>query len=383
MPTANTREVDMQQQPPDQALGHHDEEDGLDPLVAHAAARIAYALNDLHRVGAAQVTARGSFQLVAGSQHYEVLVTTSDDDADESPMAVHIRPRPTTPSLLDGHAAHGHSPRKRRCHSPSEENEEHQDEPGQDATPTPLVSDQELLALLSTMRQSTTPQCLDHLRSLIDRLQTTWQSRSNPAWDPSSLSSAAAAVNHPRTTTSPLQEPANNPFTTTTTTITTPSPDPLDPDSPQTTATADAVKQQRELLSKQIQWVEECRRVSSHLTDQRTDTWRTTSAAFHDTNRQDRERFQHRMLIESSSHTHTLNQILAEVRAIGLHAQNMKWETPASFTPLPASNPTTVAYTAAVAPSRVARPQPPRFPEHGAQRSGAARRSSANGHNGA
>ncbi|KAF2026704.1 hypothetical protein EK21DRAFT_103052 [Setomelanomma holmii] len=65
----------------------------------------------------------------------------------------------------------------------------------------------------------------------------------------------------------------------------------------------------------QIKWVEDCRRVAAGIHDKSEDTWRTTSAGcWH----------------ESSMNTQTLNQILNEVKAIGLIAQSMEWETPSS-----------------------------------------------------
>lgn len=98
------------------------------------------------------------------------------------------------------------------------------------------------------------------------------------------------------------------------------------------------VQRQTKLLSSQIKWVEECRRVAADIHDKREDTWRTTSAAFHEQQRQNRENFQNRILQESSMQKQTLNQILNEVKAIGLYAQSMKWETPSSHLAYPPPN---------------------------------------------
>ncbi|KAF2630166.1 hypothetical protein BU25DRAFT_307543, partial [Macroventuria anomochaeta] len=91
---------------------------------------------------------------------------------------------------------------------------------------------------------------------------------------------------------------------------------------------AEVVRREAGLISRQIKWVEDCRRMANDAHVKREDTWRTSSAGFHDQQRQDRENFQKRMVHESAMHSQTLNQILNEVKAIGLYAQNMKWETP-------------------------------------------------------
>ncbi|PVH96787.1 hypothetical protein DM02DRAFT_631675 [Periconia macrospinosa] len=383
--------------PPEQGHGqprHHalpleyEPEADLDPLVAHAAARIAYALNDLKRGlderdgdSPASANLKGAFQLLSGSQHFDITIATSDERED-APVTVDARLRrrdvsKTRTAAQDRTTAHtssstsssaiegdhdGARKRKRLDHDtdPSQP-DRNVNSTQNNHVALPIVPDEELLALITKLRNSTNPESIEGLRSLIHGLHKTWQAeqRSNPQFNPSSLSSAAARVQQqqdpqPSTTTSFPRPSADVPTNTST-----PS-NPASPSSPETVP--ELLKQQRELLSKQIQWVEECRRVASSLSDQRTETWRTTSAAFHDTNRVDRERFQHRILSESGVHAHLLNQILAEVRAIGLHAQSMKWETPASFGGPPPTvvggGPSPVVYAAPFPPARIA----PMFP---------------------
>ncbi|KAL1601744.1 hypothetical protein SLS60_006659 [Paraconiothyrium brasiliense] len=91
------------------------------------------------------------------------------------------------------------------------------------------------------------------------------------------------------------------------------------------------IRQESKLISSQIKWVEECRRVAADAHDRREENWRTSSATFHDKGRQERESFQSRILHEQGTQTQALNQILNEVRSFGLYVQSMKWETPGSL----------------------------------------------------
>jgi hypothetical protein len=92
----------------------------------------------------------------------------------------------------------------------------------------------------------------------------------------------------------------------------------------------DLIRSEAKLLSHQIKWVEDCRKVGAELHDKREETWRTSSAGFHDLQRQNREAFQQNMLHETGTQTRTLSRLLERVDAIGIHIQSMKWETPAS-----------------------------------------------------
>ena len=96
---------------------------------------------------------------------------------------------------------------------------------------------------------------------------------------------------------------------------------------------SDTIRKEAKQLSNQIRWVEECRRIASDAHDEREETWRTSSAAFHDKNRQDRESFEKRALNESAIQRNMLSQILTEVKTLASVAFSLKWETPAQFPP--------------------------------------------------
>ena len=96
---------------------------------------------------------------------------------------------------------------------------------------------------------------------------------------------------------------------------------------------SETIRKEAKQLSNQVRWVEECRRIASDAHDEREETWRTSSAAFHDKNRQDRESFEKRALNESATQRNMLSQILTEVKTLASVAFSLKWETPAQFPP--------------------------------------------------
>lgn len=124
----------------------------------------------------------------------------------------------------------------------------------------------------------------------------------------------------------------------------------------------DIVRREAGLISRQIKWVEDCRRMANDVHVKREDTWRTTSAGFHDQQRQNREEFQTWMVHESAKHSQMLNEILNEVKAIGLYAQNMKWETPSYLNYMPNVSP-----QVPTPPAFPAQPAAPALPVHPTQ----------------
>jgi hypothetical protein len=125
----------------------------------------------------------------------------------------------------------------------------------------------------------------------------------------------------------------------------------------------DTIQREFKLLSNQIRWLGECRKVGADLHDKREESWQTLAVGFHDRQRQDREAFHNRMLHESGAQSQTLsqqtqamnqhpqmlNQVLHEVATI---RQNIQGETPDVFPhppdlgpapPSPASQPNTSA----------------------------------------
>jgi hypothetical protein len=95
----------------------------------------------------------------------------------------------------------------------------------------------------------------------------------------------------------------------------------------------DLVRKESKQLSNQIRWVEQCRRIASEAHDAREETWRTSSAIYHDQARQNRENFEKRMLSESAMQGNLLNQIMSEVKGLASVALSLKWETPGQYPP--------------------------------------------------
>jgi hypothetical protein len=65
------------------------------------------------------------------------------------------------------------------------------------------------------------------------------------------------------------------------------------------TSIAETIRREAKLTSAQIKWVEDCRRIAADMHNQREETWRTSSASFHERQRQHREAFETRLLQET------------------------------------------------------------------------------------
>jgi hypothetical protein len=343
--------------------------EALGPLLAQTADRIAHVLNDLTREldsrDGAWADARGEFVLTLASQTF-VLSLTSDAYSKE--CSVRVQPQRKTPAETNGLApppskndAPTHMPRrasdadadaelvrdlvprKRRADEHGETSNKRQrtaDAVGQGMTP--LISKDDLDDLKSTLRedvQEDTIECVNHVQRLLRRFRQEWHNKSQS-------DDKQRLISHSQGFRNSLPSGA-----VAGTSIPSPSVDRDDPNP--SISIHDTVRQEAKLVSTQIKWVEECRRVAANLHNQREETWRTSSAGFHDRQRQDRENFQKRILHESSTQSQTLHQILNEVKATGLHTQNMKWETPNSHltylsppAPTPPAFPTKPASTA-------------------------------------
>jgi hypothetical protein len=327
--------------------------EALGPLVAQTADRIAHVLNDLTRELDSRdgvcAHARGEIALTLASQTF-VLSLASDARANECSVSVqpatshaptHM-PRRAADADADADFVRDLVPRRRKADEHGEAPTKRQrtgDTVGQDMTP--LISKDDLDDLLSTLRedvQEDRTESVNHVQRLFRRFREERHDNSQSHDEQRLISHTQASL---RTSLSSGAAPATS----------TPSPS-VYRDDP-TTFIHDTVRQEAKLVSTQIKWVEECRRVAADIHDKREETWRTSSAGFHDRQRQDRENFQNRILHESSTQSQTLNQILNEVKAIGLYAQNMKWETPNSHlayltppAPTPAAFPTKPASTA-------------------------------------
>jgi hypothetical protein len=271
--------------------------DALGPLLAQTADRIAHVLNDLTRELDSRAGvcshARGEIALTLASQTF-VLSLASDAHANECSVSV----QPATghaPTCLPRRASHAEPvrdvvPRKRKA-------DEHGETPtkrprtgdavGQDRTP--LISKDDLDDLLATLRdggKENITECVNHVQRLLRRF-------SDESHDKSQSDDEQRLILH---TEASLRTPLPSGAVPGTST---PLPS-LDRDDPNTLI-HDTVRQEAKLVSTQIKWVDECRRVAAGLHDKREEARRTTSAAFHDRQRQDRENFQNRILHESGA----------------------------------------------------------------------------------
>ncbi|KAF2827536.1 hypothetical protein CC86DRAFT_369641 [Ophiobolus disseminans] len=321
-----------------------------DPLIAQTAKRIADVINDFKREldlrDGTGADVHGQLEFALEWQTY-VLVIVPDENGDEYPITVQAKLKtdqvtvnghaplpPTTQPFIYRPARHDSDvelerdfiPRKKRKFNvdgdaPSKRQRNSEDE----EAIMPLITKGDLDVLLSKLREDIledTSECVNHVQRLLRRFKEEWHEQSTLDYRPRG--------SIPKDANPSAYFPSPN----------------LDRDDPNTSL-PDVARHEAKLLSSQIKWVEDCRRVASDLHDRREETWRTSSAGFHDRQRRDRENFQNKILHDSGEQSKTLNQILNEVKAIGLYAQNMKWETPAthlaylgSSVPMPPAFPT-------------------------------------------
>lgn len=308
----------------------------VDPLILDAAAKIAAAINDLKRGldkrDAVRAHAHGAFKLAVSHAQTWELAIVPDGDGDEYPITVKAtlapaptslplptcKPvRPASHPLLDRDFV---ARKKRKFDHDSDtsshgqdHDKDHDQEQKQDATPA--ITKDHLDKLRDDIQEDTT-ECVNHVHRLLRRFREEWHDKTMSA--------------------PPAREPLRDSVVTNPHHLPVASfPSPTLQRDDQNTSLSDVVRREANLLSTQVRWVEECRRVAADLHDKRQETWRTSSAGFHDRQRQDREHFQNRILHESNMHAQTLNQILNEVKAIGLYAQSIKWETPTSHLAYP------------------------------------------------
>lgn len=330
---------------------------GVDELVARTAKRIADAINDFKREldqrDSVWGTASGSFELALNTNDTNVyqLTIVHDPDGEEYPVSVRAdlktqpdgapvplpRPKPTRRPSDAALEVEILSRRKKRRLDDDSDNDEHaakrtrttdinDDEimEGNMMPRTSVVEREDLENLLIKFRediQDDTTECVNHVQRLLRRFKQEWHDRKN--WE-----DEHAVLLSQRTSSNPQNAQQGQSGTSSNGNgVAFPSSTTADHNDA-ALSTADIVRRESKLLASQIRWVEECRRVAASVYDKREETWRTTSASFHERNRQDREAFQNRILHESTSQSKVLNQILNEVKRIGLYQQSMKWETP-------------------------------------------------------
>jgi hypothetical protein len=316
--------------------------EATDPLVAETAKRIAHVINDFKRQldqrDGTWANASGHLELALDSQTF-LLTIVPDLDGDEYPITVHAQIKPSNGAYSDvllpsTNLVSTHRPTRRKSDAELEgdlvsrkrrKTVEDGDVPNKlprtrddEEDIMPLITKEDLGDLLFKLReevQDDTSECVNHVQRLLRRFKEEWHEKSK-------FGSERSQTPHPRP---PLRDSFANGASVG---ASFPSPS-IDRDD-QSSSIPDVIRRESKLISSQLKWVEDCRRVAADIHDKREETWRTSSAGFHDRQRQDRERFQNRILHESSINTQTLSQILDEVKAIGLYAQSMKWETPTS-----------------------------------------------------
>lgn len=341
----------------------------VNPLIAQVAAKIADVINDFKREldnrDGIWAKASGRLELSLKTDHSETyeLSIVPDADGDEYPITVQARPKrgkdavqkdskPITALIAAAPASSTYKPTRRASNAELEKDivsrKKRQLDHGENYSNKrartdvddyedviPQITKEDLDSLLSKLRediQEDTSECVNHVQKLLRRFKEEWHEKSK--WDCEQASAGRSRGPKRDSAVAHGSMPEAGAF---------PSPD-VDRDD-LNAPVPELIKQEAKLVSSQIRWIEECRRVATDIHDQREENWRTTSAGFHDRNRQNREDFQQRILHESDLQGALLNQILSEVKAIGLYTQSIKWETPSHlsnhspYPPVPAVPP--------------------------------------------
>ncbi|KAH7085684.1 hypothetical protein BKA63DRAFT_539438 [Paraphoma chrysanthemicola] len=357
--------------------------EAADPLVAETAKRIADVINDFkHQLEQRDGTwahTSGRLEVALDTQTF-LLSVVPDVDGDEFPITVHTQLKPSnvtnsnTP-VPTAHHASTYRPTRRASDAELERDlvsrkKRRLDEDGDAANMRPrtgdgkenimpLITKDDLDDLLSKLRediQEDTSACVNHVQRLLRRFREEWHEQSK--------------YEHEQSQTQQPKPPFRNSLANNGGVgASFPSPS-IDRDD-QSSSIPDVIHRETRLISAQIKWVDDCRRIAADIHDKREETWRKSSASFHDRQRQNCETFQNRILHESSMNTATLNQILSEVKAIGSYAQSMKWETPTShLMNMALSTPTQPAFpTQPPMPSPTQDPPRTQHYDHGAPNS--------------
>ncbi|KAF1844007.1 uncharacterized protein K460DRAFT_239528, partial [Cucurbitaria berberidis CBS 394.84] len=311
----------------------------VDPLVAATAQQIADVINDFKRKldqrDGTWASAQGTVEFALHSQTF-VLAIVPDEDGKEYPITVQatLKPHQGTNGIINAPVSPAYKLTKHASDTELERDlvsrkkrklDEHDnilnEQPAieVDEDIKPLITKEDINDLLVKLRediQEDTSECVNHVQRLLRRVKG----------ERHGMSKLDHQQSHIRQTREPFRDSVGGNHTIPAASFPSPSADRDE----QNATVPDIIRHETKLISTQIKWVEDCRRVAMDINDKREETWRTSSAGFHDRQRQDRENFQNRILHESGMHTQTLNSILNEVKAIGLYAQNMKWETPNS-----------------------------------------------------
>lgn len=268
----------------------------MDPLIAQTAKGIADIVNnvkrELDRRNGIWATANGTLELslkTDQSQTYELAVV-HDGDGHEYAVTIRLRHkkgndaanlhRPsTTPLIKAASASHPTRPdsdaelekdvvprKKRKLDDGVDTSSKWPRMDDVDDHIMPLITKDDLEELLFKIREDThqdTSECIHHLQKLLRRFDEERHQKSK--WDDKRAS--------PRHTRGQFRQGSVS-GATPSGTFPSPDVDRFDRDA----SLPDLVRKETKVLSSQIQWVEECRRVAAETHDKREENWRTSSA---------------------------------------------------------------------------------------------------------
>jgi hypothetical protein len=300
--------------------------EATDPLVVEMAQSIADVINDFKRKLDTRdgdwANVHGQIELALEWQNY-ILSVQPDELGDEYPIKITAKIKADTDEPPSHHSSRHESDtnlesnlalrKKRRSDGDGDASKKRQRTAGEDQATVPVITKEDLNELLFELRDETQDdisKCVNHVQRLLQRFNQ--ESHTVIVLDDDDE-----------------QPQARPPVYGSMPNGSIPVPSPTETrDSTAITFLAGVVRSEAKLLSSQIKWVEDCRRLASDSQIQREETWRTSSAGFHDRARQNRQDFQSTILHQQGAQAQTLQQILNEVKAFALYAQSCKWEVP-------------------------------------------------------
>jgi hypothetical protein len=303
------------------SLGSPSNAEASDPLVVEMAQSIADVINGFKRKLDTRdgdwANVHGQIEFALEWQNY-ILSVEPDALGDEYPIKITAKIKAGTDDSSSHHSSRHESDttlesnlalrKKRRSDEDGDASKKRQRTAGEDQDTMPVITKKDLNDLLFKLRddaQDDTSECVNHVQRLLQRFEQ----------EPHTVIVLDDDDEQPQARPMPNGSiPVPSPTETRGSTA--------------TIFLAGVVRSEAKLLSSQIKWVEDCRRLASDTQIQREETWRTSSAGFHDRARQNREDFQNTILQQQGAQGQTLQQILNEVKAFALYAQSCKWEVP-------------------------------------------------------
>lgn len=283
--------------------------EAIDPLDTITAQRIADVLKDfkreVHKHDGAWTAVQGAVEFPLHSQIFALIIVP--DQVDSITVQATLKPHDATNVVTNPplpRTAFSATSKPMRCISDNDfekdlvsqktrKLDEHDDTMNKRTCPADnehimmLITKEDLDDLLVKLRediQEDTAECVNHVQRLLRRAKEEWRQQSK--WDRRQR-----------------RMPSLNLRVGTGATLGVSFPSLRTKSDEQVTSISDIIQRETKLLSTQIKWAEDCRRVAADIHDTREEIWRTSSAAFHHRQQQDRENFQSRMLDESGVHT--------------------------------------------------------------------------------